>query len=88
MIARSGGDDIEPGEAELLEVAAPTGNSVWRRRLRFDPIPLTGPMLYEETEILTGIVESLLESSPESSAADPPAMSLRKHSTYLSICRP
>ena len=64
VIVRSGGDDIEPGEAELLEVAAPTGNSVWRRRLRFDPILLTDPVHYEETEILTGIVESLLESSP------------------------
>ena len=63
VIARSGGDDIQPGEAELLEVAA-AGDTVWRRRLRFDPIPLAGPVLDEAIEGLAGLVESVLESAP------------------------
>ena len=62
VIARSGGDDIEPGEAALLEVGA-AGDTVWQRRLRFDPIPLAGPVLNEEIESLTGLVESMLEGS-------------------------
>ncbi len=62
VIARSGGDDIQPGEAELLEVGV-AGDTVWQRRLRFDPIPLTGPVLDEEIESLTDLVESMLEGS-------------------------
>ncbi len=63
VIARSGGDDVQPGEAELLEVAA-AGDTVWQRRLRFDPIPLAGSVLDEEIEGLAGLVESMSEGSP------------------------
>lgn len=40
VVARVAGRDLGPGEAELLEVDA-TGDTLWRRRLAFEPVGLT-----------------------------------------------
>lgn len=44
VVARKTGGGLEPGEAEFLEISA-TGDTVWRRRLKFRPIRLTRAML-------------------------------------------
>ena len=44
VIARNIGDNLEPGEAGLLEIGA-AGDTVWRRRLKFRPIRLTRAMV-------------------------------------------
>ena len=47
LVARVAGEHLGPGEAELVEFAAEAGDgrsvgdTVWRRRLRFEPIRLT-----------------------------------------------
>ena len=40
LVARVMGRDLGPGEAELLEVSA-AGDTLWRRRLAFEPVGLT-----------------------------------------------
>ena len=44
VVARSAGEHLGPGEADLLEVSA-TGDTVWERHLQFEPIQLTRPMV-------------------------------------------
>ncbi len=44
VFARRTGEHLGPGEAELLEVSA-AGDTVWKRRLGFEPTRLTRPMV-------------------------------------------
>ena len=44
VVARSAGEHLGPGETELIEVNA-TGDTVWKRRMRFEPVVLTRPMV-------------------------------------------
>ncbi len=46
VLARKSREHLAPGEAEFVEVGT-GGDTIWRRRLRFDPLPLTRPMLDE-----------------------------------------
>lgn len=46
VLARISREYLEPGEAEFLEMGA-RGDTIWRRRLSFDPLRLTRPMLDE-----------------------------------------
>ena len=51
LVARVAGEHLGPGEAELFELAAAAhetrspGDTVWRRRLQFEPIRLTPAMI-------------------------------------------
>jgi len=44
VVARRTGEHLAPGETELIEVSAP-GDTVWKRRVGFDPVRLTRPMV-------------------------------------------
>ena len=44
VVSRSAGEHLGPGEIELIEVNA-TGDTVWKRLLRLEPIELTRPMV-------------------------------------------
>ena len=44
LVARRAGEDLDPGEAEVLEVSA-GGDTLWRRRLAFQPIRLSQAVL-------------------------------------------
>ncbi len=62
MLARLSRDYLEPGEAEFLEISA-GGDTIWRRRVSFDPLRLTRPML---DEAIDGHAETLDRTeSPE-----------------------
>ena len=62
VLVRKSRDYLEPGEAEFLEIAA-GGDTIWRRRLSFDPIRLTRPMLDEAIDEDAEILDR--SSSPE-----------------------
>lgn len=51
VVARVAGEGLGPGEAELVEVT-PLGDTTWRRRLRFEPVPVTPEMAQAEIEAL------------------------------------
>lgn len=66
VIARNAGESLGAGEAELLELTA-AGDTVWQRRLRFDPIAVAGPVLDELDEMvdaLVGYLEDREEAVP------------------------
>ena len=42
VVARRAGEHLDPGEAELMELSA-AGDTVWKRRIAFDPLRLTQP---------------------------------------------
>jgi len=44
VVVRTAGEHLGPGETELIEVGA-AGDTVWQRRLEFDPVRLTRPMV-------------------------------------------
>ncbi len=44
VVARRAGEHLGPGETELIEVSAP-GDTVWKRRMEFDPVRLTRPLV-------------------------------------------
>ena len=44
LLGRRAGEDLRPGEAELVEVSA-SGDTVWRRRVALAPVRLTPAML-------------------------------------------
>ncbi len=61
VLARNAG--FGPGQAELLELNA-AGDTVWQRRLQFDPIPVVGPVLEEPVDSEVGFLEYLEETRP------------------------
>ena len=44
VVVRSAGEHLGPGEGELIEVSS-AGDTVWKRHLTFDPVPLTRPVV-------------------------------------------
>jgi len=63
LIARSAGKDLEPGEAEVIEVSA-SGDTVWRRRVALAPVRLTRAMLESSIDSLADILERREEANP------------------------
>ena len=63
VLARNVGEGLGAGEAEILEIAA-TGDTLWQRRLRFDPTPLAGAVLDEEIDLQLELVDELEELHP------------------------
>ena len=63
VLVRNGGEGLAAGEAELLELTA-TGDTVWQRRLRFDPIPVAGSVLDEPVDAEVGFLQDLEETYP------------------------
>ena len=63
VLARNVGEGLGAGEAELLELTA-AGDTVWQRWLRFDPIPVAGPVLDEPFDAQVGSLEYLEEIRP------------------------
>ena len=44
VVVRRAGEHLGPGETELMELSA-VGDTVWTRRMKFDPVRLTRPMV-------------------------------------------
>ncbi|MDE2873254.1 MAG: hypothetical protein OXQ94_16370 [Gemmatimonadota bacterium] len=63
VLARMVGDDLQPGETKLTEVSA-LGDTVWRRRLRFEPAKLSQAMLDATIDSLVAVVIEQVEASP------------------------
>ena len=63
VIARSAGDNLEPGEAELMEIGA-AGDTVWRRWLKFRPVRPTRAMVDAAIDRVVGIIERSEEGTP------------------------
>ena len=63
VIARNSGEDLGPGDAELLELTT-AGDTVWQRRLRFDPIAVAGSVLDQQVDTEVGFLEYLQETQP------------------------
>ncbi len=59
VLARMRGDDLRPGETELVEVGA-AGDTVWRRRLEFEPARLSRAMLDAAIDSVVAAVPDLL----------------------------
>ena len=51
VVARVAGEGVGLGEADLIEVTA-RGDTTWRRRLRFEPVPVTPEMAAGEINAL------------------------------------
>lgn len=87
VLARNAGTGLRPGEAELLEVAA-AGDTVWQRRLQFEPIPVTRSILDEATDFMVRVsVRATLERMPGILEGRSPH-DLRNRCTFPTICRP
>ena len=63
VLARNVGGGLRAGEAETLEIAA-TGDTLWQRRLQFEPLPLAGPVLDEAIRRELEDVNRLSEQDP------------------------
>ncbi len=51
VVARVAGEGLGPGDVDLIEITA-RGDTAWRRRLRFEPVPVTPGMAQAEIEAL------------------------------------
>jgi len=60
VLARSAGDDLQGGEADLIEVNA-TGDTVWRRRLELEAAKLSQAMLDATMDSLVDVVMKEME---------------------------
>ncbi len=63
VLARNTGGNLGAGQAELLELTS-AGDTVWQRRLQFDPVPVLGSVLDEQVEVFVGVLEHLEETYP------------------------
>jgi hypothetical protein len=63
VLARNTGGNLGAGQAELLELTS-AGDTVWQRRLQFNPVPVMGSVLDEQVEVFVGALEHLEETSP------------------------
>lgn len=57
VVARRAGEHLGPGETELTELSA-AGDTVWRRRMVFDPVRLTRPMVEAAIDDWRSMVET------------------------------
>ena len=67
VIVRNAGEDLSPGQAEVVEVAA-TGDTVWRRRLHLGAILLSRERVEAE---LVEFVEGVADFAEQSMSATP-----------------
>ena len=63
VLARRRGDDLRPGEVELVEVGA-LGDTVWRRRLEFEPAKPSQAMLDAAIDSVVTVVMDWMEAGP------------------------
>ena len=63
VLARRAGDELRPGEAELIEVSA-SGDTVWRRRLEFEPVRLSQAMVDATIDSVVTVVIDWMEAGP------------------------
>ena len=63
LLARNVGGDLRAGEAEIIEIAE-TGDTIWQRRLRFNPLALAGLQLDEALEGQLNLVGQIEEAVP------------------------
>lgn len=64
VVARRAGEDLGPGQTELIEVIAP-GDTVWERRMEFDPVRLTRPMVDAAIDDWRSVVDESRRPSRE-----------------------
>lgn len=64
VVFRRAGEDLGPGETDLIEVSAP-GDTVWKRRMAFDPVRLTRPMVDAAIDDWRSVVDESRRPSRE-----------------------
>jgi len=63
LLARRTGEDLTPGEAEVVEVSV-SGDTVWRRRVALAPVRLTQAVLESTVDSLVVALERREEARP------------------------